>query len=153
MQRMQRISVLLLLVIGLYISKFYSFYIIIRLHFMNHFISSSSCPPASRKMLSNLPLVTVTADDLLEASNKECTVCLDEQKLGSLACKLPCGHLFHKECVKDWLCRHCICPVCRLELETDDINFEMARLKRMESRKIRIRLDELKAKSIGNTCG
>eukprot|EP01036_Dinobryon_divergens_P024624 gene24624-33092_t len=78
--------------------------------------NSSSCPPASRKVLSNLPLVTVTADDLLEASNKECTVCLDEQKL---------------------------------ELETDDVNFEMARLKRMESRKIRIRLDELKAKSIG----
>lgn len=122
------------------------------LHTINYFILSSTCPPASRKVLSNLPLVTVTADDLLEASNKECTVCLDEQKLGSLACKLPCGHLFHKECVKDWLCRHCICPVCRLELETDDINFEMTRLKRMESRKIRIRLDELKAKSIGNTC-
>ena len=117
----------------------------------NYFISSSSCPPASRKVLSNLPLVTVTADDLLEASNKECTVCLDEQTLGSLACKLPCGHLFHKECVKDWLCRHCICPVCRLELETDDINYEMTRSKRMESRKIRIRLDELKAKSISNS--
>ena len=115
-------------------------------------VLSSTCPPASRKVLSNLPLVTVTADDLLEASNKECTVCLDEQKLGSLACKLPCGHLFHKECVKDWLCRHCICPVCRLELETDDTNFEMARSKRMESRKIRIRLDELKAKSISNSC-
>ena len=100
-------------------------------------------------MLLNLPLVTVTADDLLEATNKECLICLEEQKLGSLACKLQCGHLFHKDCVKEWLQKHCTCPVCRFELETDDVEYERVRRKRMESRKLRIRLDELKAKTIG----
>lgn len=40
-------------------------------------------PPASRRVLKNLPLVEVTADDLLEENNKECLVCL-EGKLSTL---------------------------------------------------------------------
>jgi len=94
-------------------------------------------------------VVKVTADDLLEASNKECIVCLDVQKLGTQSCKLPCGHLFHKPCITEWLEKHCTCPVCRFELETDDPAFEKERRKRMKSRKLRLRVDELKAKSIG----
>ena len=43
----------------------------------------------------------------------------EEQQLGAYACKLPCGHLFHKECVVGWLEKNCTCPVCRFELETD----------------------------------
>lgn len=111
---------------------------------------SNVCPPAGRNTLSSLPVVIVTADDLLEESNKECIVCLEEQKLGAQACKLPCGHLFHKQCITEWLIKHCTCPVCRFELETDDPDFEKGRRKRMKSRKLRLRLDELKGKSIGN---
>ena len=36
-------------------------------------------PPASHKIINNMPMVTVTADDLLEVTNKECLICLDEQ--------------------------------------------------------------------------
>ena len=56
-------------------------------------------PYDSKQAIDRLPMVKVTADDLLEVTNKECLICLEEQVLGAFACKLQCGHLFHRECV------------------------------------------------------
>ncbi len=39
-------------------------------------------PPASNRQVSSLPMVRITIDDLQEQSNKECLICLEEQKLG-----------------------------------------------------------------------
>ena len=105
-------------------------------------------PPVSKRLLNSLPIVVVTADDLLEETNKECAICLSEIKLGMKACKLPCGHLYDRECLKVWLEKHCTCPVCRFELETDDAQYESQRKCRMKSRKLRYRLDELQHKKI-----
>lgn len=105
-------------------------------------------PPASEKVLRSLPTVTVTADDLQEETNKECLICLDPHILGSKACKLPCGHLYHHECVTDWLKRHCTCPVCHFEFETSDESYERERKRRMLARKPRYRRDELERKTV-----
>ena len=105
-------------------------------------------PPASRRAIQNLVEVKVTADDLWEETNKECLVCVEEQRLGSTACKLSCGHLYHRACLVEWLQKHCTCPVCRYELETDDIEYERERKGRMQTRKMRFRMDELKAKKV-----
>ena len=110
--------------------------------------ANSIAPPASSKALNELPMVRVTADDLLEENNKECLICLEEQKIGSFACKLPCGHLYHRPCLVDWLQKHCTCPVCRYELETDDPVYEAKRKSKMRARKHRYRRDELEAKTI-----
>lgn len=66
-------------------------------------------PPASKKAIKNLAIVPVTADDLIEESNKECLICLCEQKIGSTACKLACGHLYHQACLTEWLEKSCTC--------------------------------------------
>ncbi|XP_044137299.1 E3 ubiquitin-protein ligase RNF103 [Bufo gargarizans] len=44
----------------------------------------------------------------------ECVVCLENFENGSLLMGLPCGHVFHQNCIVMWLegGRHC-CPVCR----------------------------------------
>ncbi|XP_078079457.1 E3 ubiquitin-protein ligase RNF103 isoform X1 [Mustelus asterias] len=44
----------------------------------------------------------------------ECVVCLENFKNGCLIMGLPCGHVFHQQCIVVWLAggRHC-CPVCR----------------------------------------
>ena len=67
-------------------------------------------PPACKRAIDSLPTVVVTADDLLEETNKECLICLDPQVVGTTACKLPCGHLYHLSCLKEWLEKHCTCP-------------------------------------------
>ena len=81
-------------------------------------------PPASRNFLAALKDIPVTADDILEVNNRECLVCLEDHAVGGLAVKLPCGHLFHRACVCDWLKRHCTCPCCRFEVESDDAEYE-----------------------------
>ncbi|XP_071982382.1 E3 ubiquitin-protein ligase RNF103 isoform X2 [Engystomops pustulosus] len=44
----------------------------------------------------------------------ECVVCLENFENRSLLMGLPCGHVFHQNCIVMWLAggRHC-CPVCR----------------------------------------
>lgn len=44
----------------------------------------------------------------------ECVVCLENFVHDELLMALPCGHVFHQQCIMVWLAsgRHC-CPVCR----------------------------------------
>lgn len=58
--------------------------------------------------------------------------------------RLPCGHLFHPECIDSWIQKHCTCPVCRYELETDDASYNRGRNERMKGRRPRYHLYELK---------
>jgi hypothetical protein len=106
-------------------------------------------PPASRNFLAALKDIPVTADDILEVNNRECLVCLEDHAVGGLAVKLPCGHLFHRACVCDWLKRHCTCPCCRFEVESDDAEYEKDRRMRMKGRKLRMRADEISGKTLG----
>ena len=105
-------------------------------------------PPASRSALASLSEIVVSLDDLIEESNKECLICLAEHEIGSRATKLPCGHLYHKPCLLQWLVLHAFCPACRYELETNDLEYEVDRKKRMQSRKFRLRRGELNTKTV-----
>eukprot|EP00762_Andalucia_godoyi_P008468 ANDGO_05759.mRNA.1 E3 ubiquitin-protein ligase RING1-like len=57
----------------------------------------------------------------------ECSVCMDafssEDKDG-IAIRMPCKHVFHQECLMPWLKDHNSCPSCRMELETDNADYE-----------------------------
>lgn len=110
--------------------------------------SQNGAPPASSRILQSLPTVSVTADDLADEANRECAVCLEAQEIGGTACKLQCGHLYHLDCLKEWLVKHCTCPICRFELQTDDEAYERERKKRMMNRRLRYRADELRSKKI-----
>ncbi|CAK0856642.1 unnamed protein product, partial [Prorocentrum cordatum] len=56
--------------------------------------------PTAASTLRTLPRVKVTAHDLAANEGTECSICLDELVLGESALRIPCGHLFHEECVK-----------------------------------------------------
>lgn len=104
--------------------------------------------PTAESTLRSLPRVKVTSHDLVANQGSECSICLDEFSLGDPALRIFCGHLFHEDCVKDWLKKSNECPVCRFELPTDDAEHEKGRTQRMAGRKIRIRLTDLTKKTV-----
>jgi len=104
-------------------------------------------PPTARSTLRSLPRVKVSSHDIEKNESNECSICLDALVIGEPALRIPCGHLFHEDCVEDWLKKSNECPVCRYELPTDDAAYEEGRRERMAGRKIRLRLDDISVKS------
>ncbi len=57
---------------------------------------------------------TVTAEELAASIDKVCIICREEMEIGPDGPKkLPCGHFFHKRCLRSWLERQQACPTCR----------------------------------------
>lgn len=108
----------------------------------------SGPPPTAAATLRTLPKIKVTAYDIAANEGSECSICLADLVAGEPALRIPCGHLFHEDCVKDWLKKSNECPVCRFELPTDDAEYERGRQTRMAGRKIRLRRADLDVKSV-----
>jgi len=47
-----------------------------------------------------------------------CTVCMVDITVGK---QLPCGHIFHLECLKEWFRRNPICPTCRHVIDVNSM--------------------------------
>lgn len=52
-----------------------------------------------------------------EQEDRECIICMEEFTLGTKVSWSPrqggCRHVYHKECIREWLLRHIGCPYCR----------------------------------------
>jgi len=44
--------------------------------------------------------------------NRECVICMIEFQVGDQVRYLPCMHMYHIECIDDWLMRSFTCPSC-----------------------------------------
>jgi hypothetical protein len=44
-----------------------------------------------------------------------CTICFSELEAGDRVGALPCDHVFHVDCLKGWLRRRNVCPLCLME--------------------------------------
>jgi len=53
-------------------------------------------------------------DEELEHGNR-CAICLARLEQGDIVGDIPCGHVFHKDCLKDWLRQKNRCPLCQQE--------------------------------------
>lgn len=106
-------------------------------------------PPACPKATRQLPLVQITSDDILYYDNHDCCICLEDHTIGTKVIRMPCAHMFHSDCIHDWLSRHCTCPVCRYELPTLDEAYERGRKERMKHIKPRIPFHQLEKMSKG----
>lgn len=49
-------------------------------------------------------------DDLKHSTS--CTICFGPIENGDVVGDLPCHHVFHKDCLKVWLMRRNVCPLC-----------------------------------------
>lgn len=70
--------------------------------------------PATRSSIDAMPTIKITQRHL--RSDSHCPVCKDKFELGSEARQMPCGHIYHSDCIVPWLVQHNSCPVCRQEL-------------------------------------
>jgi hypothetical protein len=81
---------------------------------------------------------TGTADNDLE-EGPMCLICLDEfiEKDSTVLHSRTCSHLYHKDCIMDWLQRHGTrkCPCCRVSMITEDEVWETVQRLRKEKRK------------------
>lgn len=79
----------------------------------------------NNKQLDNT-LVTVTVEQLQNSANEDniCIICMDElihspnqqtwKNKNKKPKRLPCGHILHLSCLKNWMERSQTCPICRL---------------------------------------
>lgn len=104
-------------------------------------------PPTSAAVLRRLPKIKVTAYDIIANEGSECSICLGDLEPGENAVRLHCSHLYHEECITEWLKKSNECPVCRFELPTDNEEYERGRESRMAGRKLRMRRSDLEMKS------
>jgi len=49
---------------------------------------------------------------MLQMTVFRCVICMGEFKIGDALRFLPCVHIYHKECIDDWLMRSFTCPSC-----------------------------------------
>lgn len=74
--------------------------------------------PLSEKTATMTPdCIGDSNDDLFcsEIDNEEvvCTICIATIEEGDMIGALPCKHRFHVECLKEWLRRKNVCPLCQ----------------------------------------
>lgn len=65
-----------------------------------------SCGKVSQVRLEQVAFPFCAGDSVM------CTVCLDDIADGARIVTLPCAHLYHVECIAEWLRKKSICPQC-----------------------------------------
>lgn len=81
---------------------------------------SQGTSPASEEAVQALERVKVTADSVHDSEPK-CPICMSYYVLDDGLIKMPCQHVFHDDCLTQWLNLNNTCPICRLELPTNDL--------------------------------
>lgn len=51
----------------------------------------------------------------------ECTICLEGYEDTEKVRLSMCGHLFHMDCIDEWITKHASCPYCRHGLTESDM--------------------------------
>ena len=74
-----------------------------------------------REILNNLPETQIEDVSKLDQEKKNCVICLEDFKNHDKAIILPCIHLFHKNCIKNWLKKKNTCPICKFKLTGSNI--------------------------------
>lgn len=84
------------------------------LGYHNHSVSACSLGESQRfRRRSTLASV--------ESMEHVCPICLGSYEEGTmLFVSKECSHIFHSECILEWLTKHEDCPICRVKMVTED---------------------------------
>ncbi|KAI3326489.1 hypothetical protein HD806DRAFT_487433 [Xylariaceae sp. AK1471] len=78
---------------------------------------SNAPAPATEAAIASLQKKKLDEGMLGPELKSQCTICIDEVKVGDEVVVLPCKHWFHQECATLWLKQHNSCPVCRASID------------------------------------
>lgn len=70
----------------------------------------------SEDKLSKIP--EITFNKKLFGNIEQCFICMDQFKENEILKQINCGHLFHKECLTQWLLNENKCPICNKDCLT-----------------------------------
>ena len=70
---------------------------------------------ASEALINTIPTTVITEN--LSVEERSCPICLNEMEVGTEVRSLPCNHLYHKDCVDEWLRVNASCPTCRFKIQ------------------------------------
>ena len=45
---------------------------------------------------------------------EDCCICLNHYDVNSVIVRIPCNHIYHRECIHKWMLRRRTCPFCRV---------------------------------------
>ncbi len=68
---------------------------------MEQYANQNMPPPAPKEAIDSLPKIKIQMQTL--GDNTACPICQDDFKQDEEGVKLPCNHLFHPNCVVEWL--------------------------------------------------
>ncbi|CAD8051424.1 unnamed protein product [Paramecium sonneborni] len=68
----------------------------------------------TKQQIKQLPKRILNQDNIPE---DKCSVCLFEFKEEEKVRELPCKHIYHSNCIKNWLQNNKQCPLCKTEIE------------------------------------
>ena len=71
--------------------------------------------------MDDIPLVEVDKSHVYR--ELECVICITNYELNDKVRKIHCGHMFHEECLRDWLKEHHTCPLCRANIVSNDTSY------------------------------
>jgi len=67
-------------------------------------------------------LVTKVADaKKLPNDKKDCIICLMDFETNEEIITLPCAHIYHSQCIKDWFLRDKTCPCCKFVVTNESL--------------------------------
>lgn len=69
--------------------------------------------PASEEAIASLSEVKVMKDEIKE---ERCSICLENFEDNDYVLAMPCDHIFHKNCILEWLKISYKCPLCRYKM-------------------------------------
>lgn len=82
--------------------------------------NNAACPEAVAK----LPIIEIEekhCKPVQTATFKKlepptCAICVEQIQMGFKGMFVPCGHIYHPDCLNPWFKTHNSCPICRHEL-------------------------------------
>ena len=78
-----------------------------------------------KHVLNNFPEIVIEDVNKLGEDNKKCVICLEEFTPKEKVTSLPCIHLFHTPCIKNWIKNNNTCPICKFELTAENLKQKM----------------------------